>query len=288
MPEQNHPPYNVTQPRQLVRWLDVNSQNGPLGRCQTYITIPAFNVANTWNGYSDIVCAFNYTAPNNFSFAQVAGFVVPENLPFLLCVSYVDSMDNVVRYTLNSNKNAVMFFDTVPYTNQVILKNFRIEVWSCNATAVMVNPVTLYTSVMQNVDTRLGVDSALVGLNRVDVMFSENISPAGNPLSPAQNDLGMGDYTDYLGVGRAGDFGPLLVNGLQYTYVAGNSDWISVGPMPQYTILSGTFVAKGAPGYHICQNNDGSLIGQNCTAQVYLSSVFDLPLTFPNTINTNI
>lgn len=40
MPEPLHPPYGITQPRQLQRWLDVNSQNGPLGRTRQFITIP--------------------------------------------------------------------------------------------------------------------------------------------------------------------------------------------------------------------------------------------------------
>ena len=281
MPEQLHPPYNVTQPRQLVRWLDVNSQNGPLGRCQTYITIPAFNVANTWNGYSDIVCAFNYTAPNNFSFTQVRGFAVPLGLPFLLCVSYVDSMDNVVRYALNSNKNAVMFFDTVPYTNQMILKNFRIEVWSCNATAVMVFPVTLYTSVMQNVDTRLGVDLALVGVGNEDLMFSDPTDGLVGIVA-GQNDVYIPDA-----LGAAYQING-VVPGTDYIYYPGNSYCIiDKDPPTLDQQLTGNFTSVAGHTYFFIAY--GSYIGQRPTAVIATDlGTFDLPLTFPNTINTNI
>ena len=279
MPETLHPPYNVTQPRQLVRWLDVNSQNGPLSRCQTYITIPVFNAANTWNGYSDIVCAFNYTAPNNFSFTQVRGFAVPLNLPFLLCVSYVDSMDNVVRYTLNSNKNAVMFFDTVPYTNQMILKNFRIEVWSCNATAAMGNPVTLYTSVMQNVDTRLGKDLVLTGVSNEDTNFSNNYAGNTNVINP------MYSYDDE-------QYGPLvtvdghLIPGVSYVYSVGDSSYIRTTYQGN---IAGNFIAGPNAGidmfYYVPSSGQTGLPTANLT---YSSNNWNLPLTFPNTINTNI
>lgn len=42
MPDFLHPPYGTTtiQPRTLNRWLDVNSQNGPLGRNRGYISLP--------------------------------------------------------------------------------------------------------------------------------------------------------------------------------------------------------------------------------------------------------
>ena len=69
--EQSHPPYasgSLTIPRTLLRWLDINFQNGPLARTSTYITLPSF-VGNgeTWNGFSDIVTSFNFEGPNNFS-----------------------------------------------------------------------------------------------------------------------------------------------------------------------------------------------------------------------------
>ena len=71
MPLQTQPPYLPTarvQPRQLNRWLDINAQNGALRRTQTFISLPTFTqAASSWNGYSDIVVAFNFEGDNNFS-----------------------------------------------------------------------------------------------------------------------------------------------------------------------------------------------------------------------------
>lgn len=70
MPQPSSPPYAagaITIPRQLNRWLDVNTQNGPLTRARYFIVLPAFTVTGTWIGVSDIVAAFNFEATNNFS-----------------------------------------------------------------------------------------------------------------------------------------------------------------------------------------------------------------------------
>ncbi len=74
MPEFAHPPYvpgSLLQWRTLNRWLDINAQNGPLGRTQTYIILPPFNVNTVWPGYDNLVLAFNFECPNNFSFTMV-------------------------------------------------------------------------------------------------------------------------------------------------------------------------------------------------------------------------
>lgn len=64
------PPLNesgaIIQPRQLQRWLDINPVSR-LERTSSFITLPAFNITYTWQGYSDIVGAFNFEGPNNFS-----------------------------------------------------------------------------------------------------------------------------------------------------------------------------------------------------------------------------
>ena len=74
MAESFHPPYvpgSLAQFRTLNRWLDINAQNGPLERTQTYIILPAFNVNSFWPGFDDLVLAFNFECPNNFSFTKV-------------------------------------------------------------------------------------------------------------------------------------------------------------------------------------------------------------------------
>src|ERR1035441_7891070 len=125
MPEQAHPPYNVIQPRQLVRWLDVNSQNGPLRRCQTYLTIPSFTFPVTWHGYSEIVGAFNFHAPQSFSITCITSDLKKAN--YVLAISYVNYDRTVVRYVFNEYVGEVIYFDSPFYTNQPVRRNFRSE-----------------------------------------------------------------------------------------------------------------------------------------------------------------
>jgi len=164
MPEQNHPPYasgSLSIPRTLLRWLDINPQNGPLSRTQTFITLPAFNGnGESWLGYSDIVTAFNFEGPNNFSI--VAGSIVPISPNCTLCISYRIG-GTLVRYVLWLAAGSVMPANYALYTNQPIKKNFRLEVWSTSqGNATQAAPIMFYTSVKGGLDYRYGVDSILV------------------------------------------------------------------------------------------------------------------------------
>lgn len=164
--EPSHPPYEsgaLTTPRQLQRWLDVNPQNGPLTRTQTFVTLPAFSVNVEWLGYSDIVATFNYEAPNNFSFTQFVGSI-PSTPNYCLCVSYRNTDNSVVRYALWRDVGEIFYFDAPVYTGQLIKKNFRLEVWSINgALASQTTDLNFFTSVLGSLDYRYGVDTELVG-----------------------------------------------------------------------------------------------------------------------------
>lgn len=70
MPQPLAPPFatgSITIPRQLQRWLDINPQGGQLTRSRYFLTLPSFSVSVNWVGVSDIVAAFNFEAPKNFS-----------------------------------------------------------------------------------------------------------------------------------------------------------------------------------------------------------------------------
>lgn len=160
-------------PRTLQRWLDVNRAT-KLDRTSTYINIPAFTQgANTWNGYSDIVIAFNVESPNNLSFSS---YIAPTSPNFALCVSYRVG-GTVTRYMLwdatGSNLN-----QTIPqYTGQLILKNFRFEVWNTSqGAASMGSSFQLYTSVLGKMDYRWASDSSLVSTDSPCVVFSSNLN----------------------------------------------------------------------------------------------------------------
>ena len=182
MPEPLHPPYvpaAVQQFRMLNRWLDVNAQNGPLSRTQTFITLPAFSQTVNWQGYSDIVAAFNYEGPNNFSLKS--GSNLPDNPNYCLCIMWKDSNDVVYRYAIWKDVGESIYCPYPLYTGQLIKKNFRFEIWSTNNTpAIQVLPISFYTSVLGNVDYRYGVDSTLVSSDS-EVTDFESIKQLNEP-----------------------------------------------------------------------------------------------------------
>lgn len=67
----NPPPFTASatiEPKQIIRWLDINPQGGQLQRCRFFISAEAFNITPAnWTGISDIVGAYNFTSPNSFS-----------------------------------------------------------------------------------------------------------------------------------------------------------------------------------------------------------------------------
>ena len=189
MPELLHPPYAataITQPRQMLRWLDINAQNGPLDRTRYYIVLPAFSTVVNWHGYSDIVASFNFEGPNNFSLkwlnigdpATGEQSPIPFNPNYLLAIMWRDSKGNVYRYALWNNVGEVLYFPMPLYTGQQIKKNFRFEIWSTPSTkAIQTTPITFYTSVKGILDYRFGTDSSLVVADPICTNFEATTNP---------------------------------------------------------------------------------------------------------------
>jgi len=177
-----------TVPRILQRWLDVNPITA-LTRTQAFITLPSFSQAITWLGYSDIVIAFNYEGPNNFT---LTGFnVEPYPLPnYCLCIAWRDENGNMNRYSLWHGVGEVIYGSVQPYAGQKIAKNFRFEVWSTNSTpAIQMNPISIYTSVLGGVDYRYGTDFVLVSNDTPVTVFGEtsNYNPSTFPTTNLWN-----------------------------------------------------------------------------------------------------
>lgn len=146
-------------PRQLQRWLDDNAISA-LTRISTFIMLPIFNQgANTWNGYSDIVAAFNFESPNDFS---LKSFVAPISPNYTLCISY-QTQGAVTRYSLWRGIGDNMPGAITPYTNQMIEKNFRLEIWNTSqGQASDTNGFIFYTGKLGGIDYRYGNDINLV------------------------------------------------------------------------------------------------------------------------------
>lgn len=165
-------------PATLLRWLNVNAV-APLGRIRTYVDMPAFSQAHTWRGYSDIVAAFNVASPNNISLIGISS-VLPTAPNYLLCVSYVNSDREVVRYKLWEDVGEVLYFNVPLYTGQLLKKNFRFEIWStASSPAVQVDSIRFTTSILGNIDTRRsGPTSLATAGGQIDEFGADDTVPA--------------------------------------------------------------------------------------------------------------
>lgn len=172
------PPLNdpgaLTWPRMLQRWLDDNPVTR-LTRTSTYIQLPIFNQGvYTWNGYSDIVAAFNFEGPNGFSLQNI---VPPTNPNYACCIAYVVNSTVVTRYLLWDATGSVLPGSITPYVNQPIKKNFRLEVWNTSqGIASETAGVTIYTSKLGNFDYRYASDGNLITPDAISTNFQDAIT----------------------------------------------------------------------------------------------------------------
>jgi len=158
--DNTYPP-QVTQPRQVMRWMDIHAQGGSLKRTRGYVVLPSFSQAHTWLGYSDIVLSFNFTASNNFSLRS-GGSAYPSSPNYTLCISWIDDDYTVYRYVIWRADNDVIYGEIPDYAGQLIKKNFRFEIWSTSATPVVnAADLTFYTTVLGSQDYRYGSDFTL-------------------------------------------------------------------------------------------------------------------------------
>lgn len=122
-----------------------------------------FDISHVWNGYSEIVGEYHFTAPNNFSLKQSnLANLIPSGTNYTLCVSYVVSEGVVARYSLVRGEGDFFYFTLPEYNGQFVSKNFAIEIWNTNqVTCSESESPLIYTSVKGDLDYRYGVDSAL-------------------------------------------------------------------------------------------------------------------------------
>lgn len=186
MPDSQHPPYNITQPRQLQRWLDINAQNGSLKRTRGFFLLPPFNIPfvppppSPNFQYSDIVGVFNYSSSNNFSIKNYAHLT--NNGSYTLCIAYQQTNSlNMVRYRLIDGAAIPIGF--TKYTGQQILKNFRLEIWSTGNTCLNVTSIQFNTTVLGTQDYRYGLDFA-IGNASVICQSQKNINIPAPILPP--------------------------------------------------------------------------------------------------------
>lgn len=195
----NPPPQSdtgaLTYPRTLQRWLDDNPVS-KLTRVSTFINLPVFQQTDSsWNGYTDIVYAYNFEGPNNFSLKP---FKAPSKPNYSLCVSWnFAATGQVVRYVLWLGVGATSPLQAPMYSGQPILKNFRFEIWNTSAEVVSnITPVQFFTSKLGGQDYRWAVDYTLVAndpqVNQFNNTNPSTIAPPFDPYEIFYGDTGLG------------------------------------------------------------------------------------------------
>lgn len=189
----------MTVPRYLQRWLDVNAIT-KLTRTSTFIQLLTFNQANsTWNGYSDIIFAFNFKSPNAIS---LSGITIPVSSNYALCISY-KVQGIVTRYLLWDAVGSRLPETFTSYNGQPIKKNFRLEIWNTSQGAVSETTIlNFYTSKLGPFDYRYGKDATLVNPDPVVSNFQNINSSISVPL-PINS---IGDFITTAGVTTSDSF----------------------------------------------------------------------------------
>lgn len=261
--EQTYPPYaagSIVTPRQLNRWMDINPQNGALQRVSTTVTLPAFSVANSWNGYSNIVASFNFEAPNNIS---LTNYAIPENPNYVLCVSCrVGTI--VTRYLLWDATGSNLNQTITPYTGQPLLKNFRFEVWNTSQGGVSNNSSIVFTTSKKGtIDYRYGNDVALVNGDGENDLFALN----GNTVSFSSTGI-----SPYLWFNTS----PLV--GLQTT-ITDKSQGIVLTKTGLAIIAASAYNLRGGMLQFLQANFSNILVNQIVRDVWFLLSIEDQPIT---------
>lgn len=99
-----------------------------------------------WNGASQRITQWNYASPNNFVLTELPD--PPDSPDFLLCIAFRVG-DEVFRYKLWEGIGEVL--NSAPlYGNQIIKKNFTLEIWSTQSTnsVNLTSAIQLSSSIM--------------------------------------------------------------------------------------------------------------------------------------------
>lgn len=253
-----------------------------LTRFSTYITLPAFTISNTWNGYSDIVASFNCESPNNFSLTGIA-MDVPSSVNYVLCISY-QTNGKVTRYLLWSAQGAVMN-QTIPlYVGQPILKNFRFEIWNTSQGATsQVTPINFYTSVLGKQDYRYASDGVLVGVDKENTSFEVNVEsmtiapPATGLLLQFDSEVGVNGVNWAAAINNTGDS--------DYAKFTANTDITTVvdPTLLHRTVITNTGAFNQGIGHNTANFGDvvaGVIVFKNNTF-TNLNNILSLTVTTP-------
>lgn len=182
-------------PDTFTNWLKFTPA-GQVGYRRAYLDLPAFSYTGlVYAGASVIVAQFNFSASQNFILLNRP--TKPTGVNYGLCIRYRVG-ETVYRYKLWTDDNFVLNDDGAPlYTNQLIKKNFVLEVWSLNGqtTAVQTSAIRMFSSIRAiPTDITITTDYALaIGAEFTDL---SSIAPT-LPATPSYRWTSVGAGTTF-------------------------------------------------------------------------------------------
>lgn len=163
------------------------------GKLPTYVKFPAFSIANTWRGASEIIRKYNFNLENKNSITQLFSSP-PTGANFCPCISWKPTSTTIVRYKLWEDVGEILW---VPlYTGQTIGADFAIEIWNTpDATITLPAAQILYLSKLVIPDSYCDDDAVQVGLDYrtcTDLIFDlEDYIPADGDYYLVISDCGV-------------------------------------------------------------------------------------------------
>lgn len=207
---------------QRVDWLQFKTCTEVAFR-QGYVELPAFSVNNpTWTGASEIVQQYNFSADRNFRLVTLPA--KPVGVNYGLCIKF--RIGTVVyRYKLWNDANFVTL-TAGPYTNQLIGKNFVLEIWSFNGETIssqdaiirVVSSIRLFPTDYRNISTYAIAVGAEVTLADLELPITTVVFPTGSCLQRLVADDLAGGALLPVAVDSWGD----RIQGSQWTQTDGN------------------------------------------------------------------
>lgn len=117
-----------------------------VGKLRTYVSLPAFSYTPNFTVGSELVTQFNFSASQSFYLKNKPA--KPSGVNYLLCIKYREGT-TVFRYKLWAGVGEIGMDEVPVYSNQIIKKNFVLEVWSVGNAASQSAAINLITSVTQ-------------------------------------------------------------------------------------------------------------------------------------------
>lgn len=114
---------------------------------RTFFVFPAFSLANTWRGASEIIAKFNITGTGSLSLIEAFQNDFTGN--FCPVIAWRTGPTEITRFKLVEDVGEYLYLDL--YDGETVPANFSIEIWNTNHNPItLLDPIEIFTSILVN------------------------------------------------------------------------------------------------------------------------------------------